>query len=99
MEIIKSLGCFKVNGVIDVFQGVKFNITAQLMLKHVLYVFGVHCMAHHINLAIQTLSGLSLVSKIKSLFYSMHNFLHIILNDMLNKLSLLNFLSARATRF
>jgi hypothetical protein len=73
MEIINNLGCFEIDGVNDVFQGVKFNVTIQLMLKHVLYVFSVHCMAHHINLAIQTLSGLSLVTKIESLFYYTHN--------------------------
>jgi len=73
MEIINNLGCFKVDRVNDGFQGVKFNVTTQLMLKHVIYVLGVHCMAHHINLAIQTLSGLNFGNqdKILILFYTL----------------------------
>jgi hypothetical protein len=34
----------------------------------VLFMNGVHYMAHHTNLAIQTLSNLSLVGKIENLF-------------------------------
>jgi hypothetical protein len=44
------------------------------MCNHVPFVTGVHCMAHRINLVIQTLRGLSLVKKIESLTFSMYNY-------------------------
>ncbi len=37
-------------------------------------VYGVHYMAHHMNLAIQTLSGLSLVGKIETLLSFVYNY-------------------------
>jgi hypothetical protein len=42
--------------------------------KHALFVDGVHCMAHRINLVVQTLSFMSLVSKIETLLASMFNY-------------------------
>ncbi len=44
------------------------------MQKHAPFVSGVHCMAHRTNLVVQTLSALSLVSKIESLLASMYNY-------------------------
>jgi hypothetical protein len=44
------------------------------MQNHVPFMSGVHCMAHHTNLVVQTLSSLSLVGKIESLLTSMHNY-------------------------
>jgi hypothetical protein len=67
MEIAKKLVYLRENGV-NVFQGVKVGVTTHLMTKHAPYVNGAHCMAHHTNLVVQTLGGLSLVTKIESLF-------------------------------
>jgi len=47
---------FGANEVI-VFQGLKPDVTTQLMQKHVPFVNGVHCMTHHTNLIVQTLSS------------------------------------------
>jgi hypothetical protein len=44
------------------------------MHNHAPFVTGVHCMAHHINLVVQTLRGLSLVKKIESLISYMYNY-------------------------
>jgi hypothetical protein len=73
MEIANKLVCFRTNGV-NVFQGVKVGVTTQLMMKHVPYVNGVHCMAHHTNLVVQTLGGLSLVTKTESLLSFTYNY-------------------------
>jgi hypothetical protein len=40
------------------------------MQKHDPFVSGVHCMAHRTNLVVQTLSVLSLMSKIKNMLVS-----------------------------
>jgi hypothetical protein len=39
-----------------------------------LFVSGVHCMTHHTNLVVQTLSSLTLVAKIEALLVGMYNF-------------------------
>ncbi len=73
MEIANKLVYLGENGV-NVFQGVKVGVTTQLMTKHVPYVNGVHCMAHHTNLVVWTLGGLSLVTKIESLLSFTYNY-------------------------
>jgi len=73
MDVANKFTYFKTNGMI-IFQGCKFNFTIQLMYKYVPFVNGVHYMAHHTNLVIQTLSGLNLVDKIKNIFSSMYNY-------------------------
>jgi hypothetical protein len=72
-KVANKLVCFGANGVI-VFQGLKPNVTTQLMQKHVPFVSGVHCMTHHTNIVVQTLSGLTLVAKIKTSLVGMYNF-------------------------
>jgi hypothetical protein len=46
------------------------DVTIQFMQKHVPFVNNVDYMAHCTNLVVHNLSGLSLVSKIKSMFAS-----------------------------
>lgn len=72
-KVANKLVYFGANGVI-VFQGLKPNVTTQLMQKHVPFVSGVHCMTHHTNIVVQTLSGLTLVAKIKTSLVGMYNF-------------------------
>jgi hypothetical protein len=73
MEIANKLVYLGENGV-NVFQGVKVGVTTQLMTKHAPYVKSVHCMAHHTNLVVRTLGGLSLVTKIESLLSFTYNY-------------------------
>jgi hypothetical protein len=72
-KVANKLVCFGANRVI-VFQGLKLDVTTQLMQKHVPFVSGVHCMTHHTNLIVQTLHGLTLVAKIITSFVGMYNF-------------------------
>jgi hypothetical protein len=53
-QIVQKVICFKVDGV-NVFQGTKNGVTKQIHDTYALHSIGVHCMAHCINLAIQTL--------------------------------------------
>jgi hypothetical protein len=50
-------------------------VTTQLMYKNVLCVNDLHYMVHHTNLVVQTLSELSSVTNIKSLFSFVYNYL------------------------
>ncbi len=59
---------------VTIFQGLKIGVTIQLVSKHCLFVVGIHCMAHQCNLVVQTLSSLTLVAKIQSLFSSMYTY-------------------------
>jgi hypothetical protein len=70
-NVANKLVCFGTDGVI-IFQGLKNGVTTKMMQNHVPFMSGVHYMAHCTNLAIQTLSNLSLVGKIKNFFTSMH---------------------------
>jgi len=72
-NLANKLVCSRVDGVI-VFQGVKSVIIPQIMRKHAPFVNGVHYMPHCTNLAIQTLSVLSSVSKIENLLAFMYNY-------------------------
>jgi hypothetical protein len=53
-QIAQKLICFGANGV-NVFQGTKSGVTQQMKEFYALHSIGVHCMAHHTNLAVQTL--------------------------------------------
>jgi len=72
-NVANKLVCFGADGVTN-FEGLRYGVTMKLMQNHVPFVSGVHCMAHHTNLVVQTLSNLNLVGKIKSLPASMHNY-------------------------
>jgi hypothetical protein len=54
---------------VTIFEGLKIGVTIWLMNKHNPFFVGIHYMAHQCNLAMQTLSSLSLVAKIKALFF------------------------------
>ena len=72
-EIAKRLICFGADGV-SVFQGSRNNVTAQ-MKEHVApFMFGIHCMAHRTNLAVQALSNLPVVAKIEALCQAMFSY-------------------------
>ncbi len=72
-KVANTLVCFGANEV-TIFQGLKFGVTTQLMHKHAPFVNGVHFMAHHTNLVVQTFNGLTLVAKIETLLVGMYNF-------------------------
>jgi hypothetical protein len=75
-QIVEKLVCFGADWV-STFQGSRNGVTVQLQKSTAPYIFGVHCMAHRTNLAIEPLSNLPLVNKIESLCKSMHSyFLH-----------------------
>jgi hypothetical protein len=46
---------------VNVFQGLKFGITIQIRGSWVFFNLGMHCVSHHTNLAMQTLSVFPLV--------------------------------------
>jgi hypothetical protein len=66
-HIIECLMCLAVDGV-PTFQGVKSRIIVLLMTQHATYLIGIHCMAHRINLAMQSLSSMPMVSKLENMF-------------------------------
>jgi len=45
-KVANKLVCFGANGMI-IFQGLKPNVTTQLMQKHIPFVSGVHCDTPH----------------------------------------------------
>jgi hypothetical protein len=67
-NITNKLVCFGTNGV-TIFQGLKFNVTIQLMLTHAPFVTNVHYTTHITNLVVQTLSGLGLVKKLNQVAF------------------------------
>jgi len=66
-EVGERFICFGVDGA-SLFLGCHVGMTPQLKEKHSLYMMGQHCMAHKTNLAMQVLSNLAIVSKLKDLF-------------------------------
>jgi len=65
------LVCFGVDGV-SVFQGSKNGVIVQMKDTIAPFMFGVHCMAHRTNLAVEPLSNLPVVSKLEALCQTMH---------------------------
>jgi hypothetical protein len=72
-EIAAKFVSFGGNGV-SVFQGVRTGVTIQLKEKHAPFVYGMHCMSHRTNLAVQTLSQVPLVMRIEELLLSLYSF-------------------------
>jgi hypothetical protein len=72
-QIAEKLVCFGADGV-STFQGSRNGVTVQLQKSKALYLFGVHCMAHRTNLAVEPLSNLLVVSKIESLCKYIHSY-------------------------
>jgi hypothetical protein len=65
-EITARLVFFGADGV-SVFQGTCTGVIVQLKENHTPFVSGMHCMSHRANLAVQTLSQVSLVTRIEEL--------------------------------
>jgi hypothetical protein len=72
-QIAEKLVCFRTDGV-PTFQGSRNGVTVQLQKSKAPYLFGVHCMAHRTNLAVEPLSNLPSVSKIESLCKNIHSY-------------------------
>ncbi len=70
-ELVTRLVCFGVDGV-STFQGLKFGIIVQIQNWYSPFVTNVHCMAHQINLVVQTFSSLPLFSCIESLLWCIY---------------------------
>ena len=73
LEVAKCLICFGADGA-SVFQGSRNGVTVQ-MKEHVApFMFGIHCMVHRTNLAVEPLSNLPIVGKIESLCQAMFSY-------------------------
>jgi hypothetical protein len=72
-EIGKKLICFGADGV-NVFQGRHNGCIIQMCDFYAPFSLGVHCMAHRMNLVIETLSLYPLVSNIEGLLASLHTY-------------------------
>jgi len=70
-EVAKRLVCFGADGV-SVFQGSRNGVTTQMRQHMAPFMFGMHCMAHRTNLAVEPLSNLPLVAKVEELCQSMY---------------------------
>jgi hypothetical protein len=59
--------CIGANGV-STFQGIIFKVTTLMRTEQTPYFIGIHCMAHRMNLVMQSLYTMPMVSKLESLF-------------------------------
>jgi len=57
---------------VNVFQRTKFSVMKHIHDDYVLYSIVVHCMAHHTNLVVHTLSMFHLVNHIENLLQTLH---------------------------
>ncbi len=62
-DMTRKIDSFGINGVI--FQGIHNGVTMQIQIKYAPHVVGVHCIAHYIHLAMQTLNHLSQIQRLK----------------------------------
>jgi hypothetical protein len=88
IDVVNKAACFGAIGVTN-FQGLKIDVTIQLMNKHNPFFVGIHCMAHRCNLVMQTFSSLFLVAKIEGFFFLC---ILIIVNPLKNTLNTLSWL-------
>jgi hypothetical protein len=70
-DLTTKMVCFGVDGVIT-FQGLRSRIIVQIQQQYAPFVIGVHCMAHQINLAVQTFSHLPLISRIETFWQCLY---------------------------
>jgi len=70
-ELSKKFLCFGVDGV-NVFQGSKTKVTKQNKDLWASFSMGVHCVAHCINLVIQCLGDLALITKIEAFMLNVY---------------------------
>jgi hypothetical protein len=66
-----KLICFRVDGV-NVFHGTNNGVTKQIKDNYIPHFLRVHCMAHHTNLVVQTLSEFPLVISLKNILQTLH---------------------------
>ena len=56
------------------FQGLKNGVTTQIKEKYAPFATGIHCCAHHLNLAAQSLSSLPIMHAIEEVLQLTHNY-------------------------
>jgi hypothetical protein len=71
--VAERLVCFGTDGV-SVFQGYRSGVTQQLKEHDAPFILGMHCMAHHTNLAVKPLSNLPVVSKLETLCQALYTY-------------------------
>jgi hypothetical protein len=57
---------------VNVFQGTKYGVTKHIWEDYAPFSIGVHCTAHHTNIALQTLFIIPWVKCIESLLQTLH---------------------------
>jgi hypothetical protein len=72
-ELSKKLLCSRADGM-NVFQGGKTKVTKQIKDSWAPFSMGVHCVAHHTNLAMQSLGDLTFIAKIESFMLNMYGY-------------------------
>lgn len=72
-EIEEGLITFGAYGV-STFPSAKSGITVQLVNKHALFMVGIHYVAHHTNLVVQTLSDFEVVKHVEDLLETLYSY-------------------------
>ena len=72
-EIAERLLYFGVDGVSS-FQGLKTGVTVQIKSKYAPFVIGVHCCAHRLNLAAQSLSSNTVMHSVEEVLRTTHKY-------------------------
>ena len=72
-DIAQKLLCFGADGVSS-FQGVKTGVTTQIKEKYAPFATGVHCCAHRLNLAAQSLSSPTVMHAVEDLLRLTHKY-------------------------
>jgi len=72
-ELSKKLLCFGADEM-NVFQRGKTKLTKQIKDSWAPFSMGVHCVAHHTNLVVQSLQDLTLIVKIKSFMFNIYGY-------------------------
>ncbi len=80
--------CLGANG-ISMFHKVRFNVTTWMKTKQASYFILVQCMAHRINLVMQILSSMPMISKLEIFLQLFYGYFFAPPNAILNFKSLL----------
>jgi hypothetical protein len=72
-DIRERLVCFGSDGA-SVLQGKRNGVTVQIQGMHAPYCQGMHCVAHRIDLVVEVLSELSMISSIEKLLKKLHSY-------------------------
>jgi len=65
--------CLGINGA-STFQGIRSGITTSMKTEQTPYFIGIHCTAHRMNLVVQSLSIMFLVSTLENLFQALYGY-------------------------